>query len=286
MTATPTIGRAWRLVRDRFREVGIDTADLDARLLAQRAFGVDAMALLRREREPLPEGWGDKLEDLAARRLRGEPISRILGEREFWGLDFRLAEATLDPRPETEMLVAAAIAAVTDRSEAELIDLGTGSGAIAIAVLHGAPHVQGVATDLSEEALEMAHSNAERHGVADRLEFRQGKWWQAVPHTRLFDVIVSNPPYIASEEIPRLAPEVRLFDPALALDGGWDGLEAYRAIAAQAARRLKPGGVALFEVGHTQAPSVARIMSRAGFGRIDVQKDLAGLDRMVSAYHS
>lgn len=281
-----TIGIAWRLVRDRFREAGIDTAELDARLLAQTAFGINSMALVRREREVVTEQWNIDLERLALRRLAGEPVSRIIGEREFWGLRFSLNAATLDPRPETEMLVAEAVAWAEQKRSPRLVDLGTGSGAIAISILDAIPKAKAIATDLSEEALAQARKNAERHKVSPRIEFRQGAWWQAVPHTELFDLIVSNPPYIASDIIPTLQPEVRLFDPKLALDGGWDGLEAYRAIAAQAVRRLNPGGLALLEIGATQGETVARIFTRAGFGRVSVQKDLAGLDRLVLASHS
>jgi release factor glutamine methyltransferase len=273
-------------VRDRFREAGIDTADLDARLLAQRAFGLDAMGLIRREREPAPSDWIEKLEVLADRRLRGEPISRIAGEREFWGLAFGLHPTTLVPRPETEFLVQEAIDGLQSKPSPRLVDLGTGSGAIAVSVLVSLPGATAMATDISVEALEMARKNAERHGVADRMQFRSGSWWQAVPHTEMFDLIVSNPPYIATEAIAGLAPEVRLFDPKMALDGGWDGLEAYRAIGAQAARRLSPGGRMLVEIGSNQGESVTRVLSRAGFGRLRVIKDYAGLDRVVVASHS
>jgi release factor glutamine methyltransferase len=244
------------------------------------------MALVRREREALPEQWGADLERLALRRLAGEPVSRIIGEREFWGLRFGLNAATLDPRPETELLVAEAIAWAEQKRAPRIVDLGTGSGAIAISLVDAIPRAKAVATDLAPEALAQAKKNAERHGVAARIEFMQGAWWQAVPHAEQFDLIVSNPPYIASNVIPTLQPEVRLFDPILALDGGWDGLEPYRAIAAQAVRRLNPGGLALLEIGANQGETVTRIFSRAGFGRVSVQKDLAGLDRLVLASHS
>jgi release factor glutamine methyltransferase len=286
LTASPSIGAAWRAVRDRFRAAGLDTPELDARLIGQQVFGLDAMALVRREREPIPPDWADELERAALRRLAGEPVSRIIGEREFWGLKFALNEATLDPRPETEQLVADAIAIAEHKPSPRIVDLGTGSGAIVVSMLSALPKARAIATDVAEDALAAARKNAERHGVAGRLELRQGAWWQAVPHTELFDLIVSNPPYIASEQIATLQPEVRLFDPKLALDGGWDGLEAYRAIATQAARRLSPGGVVLLEIGATQADTVSRILSRAGFSRIEVQKDLAGLDRVVVASHS
>lgn len=280
------LGLAWRQVRDRFRAAGLETAELDARLLAQIAFGLDAMALVRREREPASEQGMADLEQFAQRRLAGEPISRIAGRREFWGLEFGLNAATLDPRPETEMLVDEALVFLEARRAGRLLDLGTGTGAIAIAILSAMPQATAIATDVAEEALAMARSNAERHGVKDRISFLKGAWWHAVPHTELFDLIVSNPPYIATQEIGTLSTEVRVFDPKLALDGGWDGLEAYRAIASQAIRRLKPGGMMLLEIGSTQGEAVSHVIGRAGFGRIEVLKDLQGLDRVVLGAHS
>jgi release factor glutamine methyltransferase len=244
------------------------------------------MSLVRREREPISAQWATELERAALRRLAGEPVSRIIGEREFWGLKFGLNSSTLDPRPETEMLVAAAIALAERRTASAVIDLGTGSGAIAIALAVALPQTHLTATDVSSEALSQAKANAKRNRVDTRIEFRQGNWWQAVPHAELFDVIVSNPPYVSSEDLGTLQPEVRLFDPQDALDGGFDGLEAYRAIASQAVRRLNPGGSVLLEIGATQGDAVSRILGRAGFSRVEVQKDLAGLDRVVLASHS
>jgi release factor glutamine methyltransferase len=277
---------SWRRVRDRLREAGADTPELDARLIAQHAFGIDPMTLIRREREPLPEQWAVELERATLRRLAGEPVSRIVGEREFWGLKFGLNAATLDPRPETEQVVGDAIAFAEKQPRPHIVDLGTGSGIIAIAIADAIPKAKIIATDIADEALQQARANAERHGVAERIDFRQGSWWQAVPHTELFDLIVSNPPYIATETIGKLPPEVRLFDPKAGLDGGFDGLDAYRAIASQALRRLNPGGLLLLEIGANQGETVSRIVSRAGFGRVEVQKDLNGLDRVVSASHS
>jgi release factor glutamine methyltransferase len=286
VTAGVSIGAAWRAVRDRFRAQGMDTPELDARLLAQAAFGLDAMGLVRREREPATPEQLVGLDRFALRRLAGEPISRIVGEQEFWGLKFVLSEATLVPRPETEQLVEEALARLAGLRAPRIVDLGTGSGAIIVSILEALPRAHGLATDISEAALATARRNAERHGVAGRLDFRQGPWWQAVPHTELFDLIVSNPPYIATAAIADLAPEVRVFDPKAALDGGWDGLEAYRAIASQAARRLVPKGHMLLEIGYNQAEAVSRVFRRAGFGRVEILKDLAGLDRVVSASHS
>jgi release factor glutamine methyltransferase len=286
LTAPVTIGAAWREVRDRFRTADIDTPELDARLLAQKVFAIDAMGLVRREREIAPPDKLKELDQFAQRRLVGEPISRIAGEKEFWSLKFALNDATLVPRPETEQLVEEGVALLAGKRGARILDLGTGSGAIIVSIVEALPKSKGFATDISEDALAIARQNAQRHGVAERIEFRKGSWWQAVPHTELFDLIVSNPPYIATDAIAELSPEVRVFDPKAALDGGFDGLEAYRAIAAQAARRLNPGGKALLEIGFNQGETVSRVFARAGFGRVELLKDLAGLERVVLCSHS
>ena len=273
-------------MRDRFRRAGLDTPELDARLLAQKVFAVDAMGLVRREREAVPAEKLKELDQFGQRRLVGEPISRIAAEKEFWSLKFGLNDATLVPRPETEQLVEEGLALLAGKKGPRILDLGTGSGAIIVSIVEALPKSKGFATDISEEALAAARQNAQRHGVAERIEFRQGAWWQAVPHTELFDLIVSNPPYIATDAIAELSPDVRLFDPKSALDGGFDGLDAYRAIAAQAARRLNPGGKMLLEIGFNQGEAVSRMFLRAGFGRVEVLKDLAGLDRVVLCSHS
>ena len=244
------------------------------------------MALVRREREPISVDAAKRLEAFAQRRLIGEPVSRIIGEKEFWSLRFAINEATLVPRPDTETLVAEAISFLETRKSQRFLDLGTGSGAIAVSIAVGLSRATGIATDISTASIEAARINAERHGVAGRLEFRQGSWWQAVPHTEIFDLIVSNPPYIATAAIEELAPEVKVFDPKAALDGGWDGVEAYRAIAAQAARRLYRGGAIMLEIGFNQADVVQKMFLRAGFGAAEIIKDLGGLDRVVLASHS
>lgn len=280
------IGLAWRKVRDRLRAAHIDTAELDARLLAQHVLKTDSMGLFRREREPIALDLETRLGALADRRLVGEPISRIIGEKEFWSLGFVINEATLVPRPETEILAAEAISFLEKRKTQRFLDLGTGSGAIAVSLAVGVPRASGIATDISAAAIEAARINAQRHGVADRVELVQGSWWQAVPANEMFDLIVSNPPYIATAQIETLAPEVRIFDPRIALDGGWDGLEAYRAIASQAVRRLLRGGVVMVEIGFNQGEVVQKMFLRAGFAAAEVIKDLNGLDRVVTASHS
>ncbi len=217
------------------------------------------------------------------RRLTGQSVARIIGEREFYGLAFTLNAATLEPRPDTELLVDMAIAALPPGGR--MLDLGTGTGCIPIAVLANRPDATAVAVDLSAEALAAARINAGRHGVAGRLALIEGNWLEPLEGEAGFHLIVSNPPYIASSVIPGLSAEVREFDPALALDGGPDGLAPYRIIAAQAPRHLVSPGRLLLEIGYDQGEAVTAILAGAGWQQIAVHKDLAGLDRVVSAHH-
>lgn len=232
-------------------------------------------------------GRAAALDALLARRLAGEPVARILGEKEFYGLSFVLNEATLVPRPETELLVDLALDWLRGRGDAVILDLGTGTGCIPIAILANAPRVRAVAVDLSARALDAARENAVRHGVAERMELCEGSWFDPLPKSEGggFDLIASNPPYIESAAIATLAPEVRDHDPHLALDGGPDGLEPYRIIAAGAAARLVPGGALMVEVGSAQGAAVAGIFTGAGFSNLVIHKDLAGLDRVVIGHH-
>jgi len=275
------IGQAWREVRDRFRAADLDTPELDARLLAEAAFKLDSLGLVQHERDPATPEKAATLDRLAARRLEGEPVARILGHQEFYGLDFVLNAATLVPRPETELLVECALAALKERNSPLLLDLGTGCGCVAIAVLKHAPTAQAVATDLSEAAIAAARENAARHGVLDRMTFRAGSWCGPLLPDERFDVVVSNPPYVESDIIAELQPEVAVYDPRLALDGGEDGLAAYRAIATGLVGRIKPGGTLAVEVGSEQGIRVGAILAGAGLTAIDIRKDLAGLDRVV-----
>jgi release factor glutamine methyltransferase len=280
-----TLGNAWRLVRDQFRAAGIDTPELDAQCLARIAFGCDALRLAADENQPAGDEGLARLQDLAARRLAGEPVARILGHKEFYGLDFNLNTATLVPRPETELLVDLAMQALQDREAPQFVDLGTGTGCVAIAILRNEPRAVGIATDLSEEALTAARGNAAAIGVTDRLQLREGNWYGALRDGELFDLIVSNPPYVESEIIEELMPDVRDFDPALALDGGPDGLHAYRAIAKGAARWLKPGGTLMVEIGSEQGLEVGALFAALGLTQVEIKKDLAGLDRVVIGHH-
>lgn len=277
------MGAAWRAVRDQFRRAGIDTAELDARLFAEAAFGMDRLELVNREREAVPVTQLEALEAFAARRLNGEPVERILGEKEFWGLSFKLNAATLVPRPETELLVERGLEVIGALDGARILDLGTGTGCIPISLLTEYSDATAVAVDLSAEALEMARYNANRHGVRGRLRTLRGSWFDPLEPGERFELITSNPPYIESGEIAGLMREVREHDPRLALDGGPDGLAAYRAIAAGAGSFLAPEGVLLLEIGSRQGAAVSDILLAAGFAEVEVAPDLSGLDRMVVA---
>lgn len=285
-----TIGGAWRAVRDVFRRGGVDNAELDARLLAEIAFGLNKLELVTRERD---EAWGtglSKMQELAARRLKGEPVVRILGHRDFYGLSFKLNSATLVPRPETEMLVAMVLERLEQKSEdkkkSKILDLGTGSGCIAISILAANPAVTAVAIDASPEAIEMAKENAAPHAFGKRFDARVGSWYEPLKAREEFDVIVSNPPYIATQTIETLSREVKDHDPRAALDGGPDGLDAYRAILAPGKKWLKTDGILVVEVGHDQGPAVKSLFEKAGFSGVLIERDLAGLDRMVVGHHS
>lgn len=262
--------------------LGFETAALDAKLLTGHALGIDALALALRENEIVDAAGAASIADLIQRRMSGESVARIIGEKEFYGLAFGLNAAILEPRPDTELLADLAIAAL--KPGGRLLDLGTGSGCIPIAILANRPDASGLATDLSSDALTMARQNAERHGVASRLDFAQGSWFDAVARAQRFDMIVSNPPYIASAVIDTLSAEVKAFDPMLALDGGPDGLDPYRILAADSGRHLAPGGQVLVEIGYDQGEAVSALFAEHGFADIGLHKDLNGLDRVISAH--
>lgn len=242
-----------------------------------------------REQDLVSDADAETIAALMRRRLTGESVARIIGEREFYGLPFRLNAATLEPRPETELLVDLAIAALPPNGQ--ILDLGTGTGCIPIAILANRTDASAVAVDLSATALEAAGENAKRNNVHDRLRFLQGSWFEPLSRSMRsdaspqFDLIVSNPPYITSAVVETLAPEVKDFDPRLALDGGPDGLAPYRVIAAQAAHHLLPGGQILLEIGYDQGEAVRVLLAEAGFSRAVIHKDLNGLDRLVEAHH-
>jgi len=270
-----------------FRDAGIETPSLDARLLLCLATGLSHEALIAHGQEPIAPDEAARLAGYVTRRLDGEPVSRIKGSRDFYGRDFLIDACTLDPRPDTETLIDAALDTVArngwkDRP-LKLLDLGTGSGCILLTLLAELPQAEGVGTDISEEALRVAGENAHRLGIANRARFLAADWLDGVEGA--FDLILSNPPYIPTCEIEGLAREVAGYDPRRALDGGADGLDAYRRIAKGAAASLAPGGQLLVEIGASQADAVLALLREAGFGveEDSVRWDLAGRPRCIVA---
>lgn len=273
----PTVREARRLLAQAFVRSGSNSPGLDARLLVEGSLGVEnADPDLALTAEALA-----KLDDFAARRAAGEPVWRILGEREFWGLPFRLSPATLEPRPDSETIVEAALAELADRREEELalLDLGTGTGCLLLALLSELPQARGLGIDLSEEACRTAGGNAVLNGLEARAAFRQGSWTEGLAGH--FDLIVSNPPYIPSAEIATLSVEVREYDPMLALDGGADGLGPYRLFAASLPSLLAPGGAIVLEIGAGQGPDVIALMRAGGLEFRGSRNDLGGHERAL-----
>jgi len=258
---------------------GIDNPALDARVLLTHALQIGAVALAADPHVTLGEDGARRLRGAAERRLAREPVARIVGEREFWGLPFALSPETLVPRPESETVVETALRHRPERTR-RVLDLGTGSGCLLVALLHEIPGATGIGIDRSPAALVTARSNAARNGVADRASFLAGDWGAAVDER--FDLIVSNPPYIVSGVIQGLEPEVRAHDPLLALDGGADGLSAYRAILEQAAGLLAPAGVVAVEIGFDQGATVPGLGRGAGLEVLEVARDLGGQPRAVA----
>ncbi len=269
------------LAKGRAALASVADASLDARLLLAAAAGFDMAALVSRSGDGMPAIAQARYDAHLKRRSSGEPVARILGRAEFWGLDLKLNSATLVPRPDTETLVEVVLENAHRLPAAPTIcDLGTGSGAIAIALLSELREARAVATDISAEALAAARLNAEAHGVAGRVSFLNVGFAEGPDGP--FDVVVSNPPYIRSEAISGLPKEVREHDPRVALDGGEDGLAAYRAILSRVGTLLASGGLIAFEVGYDQGESVAALCRDAGLSDVAVRCDLSGHERVVS----
>ena len=270
--AASTVGAVADAAIRRFEAAGIANPKLDARLLLAACLGTDAS---------LSEETLGRFEPMLARRIAGEPVSRILGLREFWSLDFAVSPATLDPRPDSETVIEAALARVADRQIAlRIADLGTGTGCLLLALLSELPKASGVGVDIAAPAVRVAAANAQRLGLGARASFIVGDWGAGL--VREFDCVLSNPPYIPSAEIADLPPEVRC-DPRVALDGGRDGLDGIRAAARWAAQLLKPGGLTFIEVGTGQAQAAADIVNSAGLQFLAMDEDLAGHPRVVVA---
>jgi release factor glutamine methyltransferase len=265
----------------RLAAAGIEAARLDAQILIAAVLGTEPGALRFAEDRPVEARDGQRIENFLRRRAKTrEPVSRILGKREFWSLEFRITPAVLDPRPDSETLIEAALTGFPNRAAPlAVLDLGTGSGCLLLAALYEFPNAAGLGIDASEKALEVAAGNAERLGLASRVQFARGDWGRGLEES--FDLVLCNPPYIAEGERAGMAPEVTRHDPPAALFAGADGLDAYRAILPDMPRLLAPGGTALFEIGATQAAAIAGIASAAGLAVAEVRRDLAGRDRCL-----
>jgi release factor glutamine methyltransferase len=283
--AGQTIENARRALTAQFKRASVESADLDARILVGCVLGLDLTGLIAAAARILDRDEAERLEGFARRRIAGEPVARILGLKEFWGLPLRLSPATLVPRPDTETVVEAVLEILRAESGRDsplrIADLGTGSGAILLALLSELPDAFGVGTDISVPALRTARDNARQLGFAARAAFVGCDYAAAL--SAPFDLIVSNPPYIRSAQIVSLDAEVRDHDPPLALDGGFDGLDAYRRIVPQASRLLAPGGALVLEVGHGQSGDVQELLTAAGLTPAGPPKsDLAGIRRAVT----
>jgi release factor glutamine methyltransferase len=285
---TTTIHDHLAAARDRLRAAGIPPAesDLDARLIAQRVLDWDAARLLTSLHDEPPAAFAARYDAFVDRRVRREPMAYLAGEQEFWGLMFEVTSAVLIPRPETELIVEAALELFPDRdAPLQIADVGTGSGVLAVALAHERPHARIIASDLSAEALAVARRNGARHGVNDRIDFivadslTGGRFDHAT-----FDLIVSNPPYVRESDRPALQPEVKEYEPAIALFGGADGLSIIRRLVQQSVGRLKPGGCLMFEFAMGHDDEVGELISStAGLTLVDLRPDLQGIPRTAIA---
>jgi release factor glutamine methyltransferase len=278
---TLTLVQAWGAARKRLEAAGVDGPVIDARLLVEAAADASRADIIADPHRPLTKAQAALLEDYLGRRERREPISHILGRRGFWKIMLQVTPDVLTPRPDTETLVELALRHLPEDRPARVLDLGVGSGAILLAILAERPAAKGLGVDVSEAALAVARDNAASLGLASRLALLRGDWTAGL-ETAGFDIVVSNPPYVRSAEIAGLEPEVRDHEPRLALDGGTDGLDAYRILAPEILRVLKPRGKFYVEIGHDQSQAVEALFQAAGATAVATARDLANRDRVVS----
>jgi release factor glutamine methyltransferase len=278
-TVGETVAAAVARLTTDFTQAGIASARLDARILVGHALGLAPSLLFARGDVTISAAAGASLRAMAQRRLAHEPVARILGEREFYGLPFKVTPDTLDPRPDTETLVEAVLGEKTRMAAPRILDLGTGTGCILLAILSAWPEAGGVGIDINAGAVAVAAENARRLGLAARAAFQTGRWAEGLSGP--FDIIVSNPPYVTDGEFAALAPDVRLFDPRGALTAGADGLDAYRALIGPAAKLLTPRGRIFLEIGAGQRGVVTELASAAGLRLQGHRADLAGIDRCL-----
>jgi release factor glutamine methyltransferase len=283
MTLTPkamTLVQAWTQARRRLEAAGVDGPVIDARLLLEAASGATRADIVSDPYRPLSPDQAQALETYLTRRIAREPVSHILGRKGFWTVELKVTRDVLTPRPDTETLVDGVLKSLPAEQPMHILDLGVGSGAILLALLAERPLWTGVGVDVSPQALEVARENAALLGLDDRATLVHGVWAEGLPD-HAFDAVVSNPPYIPTADIETLEPEVRVHEPRLALDGGADGLDAYRVLAPQVMRLLKPGGVFALEIGHDQGHAVEAMMNQEKAGYCRVISDLGRRDRVV-----
>jgi release factor glutamine methyltransferase len=280
-----SVAHARRAVAEQFRGAGIDSPELDARILIGHALGLDHASLASAATQQISDLTATQIERFAARRLAGEPVARIVGEKEFWSLSLAVTPAVLVPRPETETVVELALDLLDRHGERtrglRIADFGTGSGAILLALLSELPNAEGVGTDIDTKALAVARANTQRLGFNDRTTFLASDYGAALDG--FFDLVASNPPYVRSQDIATLAREVCEHDPHHALDGGADGLVAYRVIARDAQPLLKPNGYLVVEIGAGQERAVSELLEAAGLAIVASRPDLSGIIRAVAA---
>lgn len=281
MSDAPTLLTAWKGAQARLKAGRIDSPSIDARLLLEAAAGASRTDILTDPYRAVTAEQQATLDGFVERRLRREPTSRILGKKGFWKILLNVTPDVLSPRPDTEAILDVVLPAFPEGRPFRMIDLGTGSGAILLAVLAERPAATGLGTDVSSEALAVAKENAANLELDGRAAFLRTEWAAGLPDGE-FDLVVSNPPYIASAEIETLDPEVRDHDPRLALDGGEDGLDAYRVLAPEIRRILKPGGVFAVEIGWTQGEAVKAMFEAEGFEDVKITLDLANRARVVT----
>jgi release factor glutamine methyltransferase len=275
-----TVGDAVTAVARRVAAAGIAEPRREARLLVALALGAEPAAVLGYPERPLEAAAQARLDGLVTRRAAGEPYSRLRGRRQFWSLDFALTPDTLDPRADSETLIEAALAHLPDRTAAlKLVDFGTGCGCLLLALLSELPNASGIGVDILPGAAATARLNAAALGLGHRASFIVGRWGEAISGD--VDVILANPPYIPSGDIDGLAPEVAKHEPHAALDGGDDGLAAFRELAGDLGRLLRSGGIASVEVGQGQASKVALVMADAGLSVRAIGRDLSGIERVL-----
>jgi release factor glutamine methyltransferase len=278
---TLTLVKAWTAAKDRLKEAGIDQPSIDARLMLEVAADVTRTDIVTDPYRELTPEQQATLEDYLARRARREPVSHIIGRKGFWKILLQVNKNVLTPRPETEVIVDEALKAFPENMAFSMLDLGVGSGTILLAVLAERPAAKGLGIDASSEALAVARDNAASLDLNNRAAFMHGDWTAGLGDAG-FDLVVSNPPYIATDVIDTLEPEVRDHEPRLALDGGPDGLDAYRILAPEILRVLKAGGMFAVEIGYDQSKAVEALFREAGAQQVKTVKDLSTHDRVVT----